>query len=547
MPASGLPSQSRAISFARDTEEGVQFLRTRLRLWWAIAIALTVVFFLVANLAGVLALGRTWTGQLAHPGNWAHLAQTAVIVLLWLLSRRPHQSRRALEVIDFAGMVAVCLCHAAIVHFSPAGAHPGIDFGALPSPNPPSAVVANFTALMGRAALLPSTPGRTFAVSGVSSLPMLLVVAALQHAHPTPEATSFVFGATMWSLMAIVLATIISRVIYSLQEQVREARQLGQYTLEAKIGEGGMGVVYRARHAFLRRPTAIKLLPPERAGAQNLVRFEREVQQTSRLFHPNTIAIYDFGHTADGIFYYVMEYLDGVSFQQLVEGDGAQPAGRVVHLLRQACGALAEAHDRGLIHRDVKPANLHLCVRGGVADHVKVLDFGLAKDLDGATSHPQLSAATLFIGTPLYMAPETITRPTEIDHRADLYALGAVAYYLLTGSPPFQADTLVEICSRHLHATPDSPSLRLGRPVPPALEALVLRCLAKDRQARPASALELGRLLASCGDHHRWTEDDATRWWQERGPAVIEAAAQPPSPASAGALDVDVHGRGLSH
>jgi serine/threonine protein kinase len=517
--ASG-PRLRTVISVARDSEEGVGFLRARLALWWAIAAPLSVGFLLVAAVAGRAALGRGCRAQLAHPGVQAHLVQIALIVVLWVAARTLRAGRRGMEALDAGGMVALCACHAFIAYFAPAGAHPAIDFGLLPSPNPPSPVVANFTALMGRAALVPSTAGRTLVVSAASSLPMLVAVLLVNRLHPGGPAISFAVGAGMWSTMAVVLAAIVSRVIYSLQEQVREAKQLGQYTLEAKIGEGGMGVVYRARHALLRRPTAIKLLPPERAGTQSVARFEREVQQTSRLCHPNTIAIYDFGHTADGIFYYAMELLDGLSLQDLVDHDGPQPPGRVVHLLRQACGALHEAHERGLIHRDVKPANLHLCVRGGVLDHLKVLDFGLAKDLGAAvTSSPQLSAAALFIGTPLYMAPEAIARPLEIDRRADLYALGAVGYCLLTGTPPFQAATLVEICSKHLHAEPQALSARLGREVPAALEALVLRCLAKDPGARPTSADELARALAACAVPP-WSEEDAARWWRERGPAL---------------------------
>jgi serine/threonine-protein kinase len=539
--------RSRAISFARNTEEAVDFLRARLALWWAIAVPLSLGFFILANLAGVAALGRTVRQQFAQPGNWAHIAQMAIIVVLWL-SCRAARTSRVLEFIDVAGMVALCTCHAAIAYLSPAGAHPGIDFGTLPSPNPPSAVMANFTAFMGRAALLPSTAARTFMVSAASSVPMLIAVALVQHAHPGPQAASFVMGATLWSLMAIALATIVSRIIYSLQEQVREAKQLGQYTLETKIGEGGMGVVYRARHAFLRRPTAIKLLPPEKAGAHSVTRFEREVQQTSRLCHPNTIAIYDFGHTADGIFYYAMEYLDGLSLQELVDEDGPQPAGRVVHLLRQACGALGEAHQAGLVHRDVKPANLHLSLRGGVPDYLKVLDFGLAKDLAAAGASPQLSSAVAgigFLGTPLYMAPEAITHPQEIDFRADLYALGAVGYFLLTGTPVFQAATLVEVCSKHLDAAPDRPSARLGRPLPAALEEQLLLCLAKKPDQRPPSASALGRALAAC-DVPRWTEDEAAHWWRERGTPL----AARPHPASSGpgtiAVALTDRGRGGS-
>jgi eukaryotic-like serine/threonine-protein kinase len=319
------------------------------------------------------------------------------------------------------------------------------------------------------------------------------------------------------AVLLTVRAAIVSTVISRLRRQARDGRQLGQYTLQARIGAGALGVVYRARHALLRRPTAIKLLL--RAGGQALARFQREIEQTIRLSHPNTVAIHDYGQTAGGVFYCAMEYLDGLSLEELVGQDGPQPPGRVVHILRQACGALAEAHAAGLIHRDVKPANLHLCSRGGLADHLKVLDFGLVEDIDpGATGDLR--------GTPHYLAPETISRPESIDARADLYALGAVGYFLLTGTPPFRAGTLLELCGQHLHQAPQLPSERLGRDLPAALERLLLRCLAKSPDERPASASELARALGSCPGVWSWSEEDASRWWRARAPAVLEACAR---------------------
>jgi serine/threonine protein kinase len=238
----------------------------------------------------------------------------------------------------------------------------------------------------------------------------------------------------MWLVVAVAVATACSRVIYGLRREVRLARRLGQYTLEEKLGEGGMGVVYRARHALLRRPTAVKLLKGERLGEASLRRFEREVLLTASLSHPNTVSVYDFGRTPDGVFYYAMEYLEGLSLEQLVAEEGAQPPGRVVHVLRQVLGALAEAHGVGLVHRDVKPDNVILCERGGLSDVAKVVDFGLVKDLDAADA---LSHEGMLVGTPLYLAPEAIRSP-DTDPRADLYSLGAVAYFLLTGKHVFR-------------------------------------------------------------------------------------------------------------
>jgi serine/threonine-protein kinase len=369
--------------------------------------------------------------------------------------------------------------------------------------------------------VIPGTSRRNLWVSIAACVPVLISVYVFT---PRPHTLPATFNMALWTAIIVATATLASGVIHGLQQRVRDAAEVGQYTLEEKIGEGGMGVVYRARHLFLRRPTAVKLLPPARAGAETLARFEREVQQTSRLTHPNTVAIYDYGHTADGVFYYAMEFLDGVSLEQLVQHDGPQPPGRVVRILRQVCGALAEAHEAGLIHRDVKPANLLLCVRGGIPDLVKVLDFGLVKEVGGDS--PELSTAGAFVGTPLYSAPEGISRPDQVDARSDLYALGAVAYFLLTATPPFGGATLVEVCSKHLHAAPDSPSARLGRPLPPALEALVLRCLAKRPDDRPPSAAALAEALDDCPDVPPWTDAAARAWWADRGAAIKEALAQ---------------------
>jgi serine/threonine-protein kinase len=267
--------------------------------------------------------------------------------------------------------------------------------------------------------------------------------------------------------------------------------QLGAYTLEEKLGEGGMGVVYKARHALLERPTAIKLLRPDHGSPEAVRRFEREVQLTSQLSHPNTISIYDFGRSADGAFYYAMEYVDGLDLQTLVEREGPQEPARVAHLLAQICGALAEAHGVGLIHRDIKPANLMLCERGGAKDVIKVLDFGLIKHFDNRPSDLTHSDVQSVVGTPLYLSPEALIAPDTMDGRSDLYAVGVVGYFLLTGEAPFTGSGLLEVCAHHLHSTPVPPSQRLGRRIPAALEELILSCLHKAKENRPASAADV--------------------------------------------------------
>jgi eukaryotic-like serine/threonine-protein kinase len=328
-----------------------------------------------------------------------------------------------------------------------------------------------------------------------------------------------------------VFTVLMARLRLKMQKAALAARQLGSYTLDEKIGEGGMGAVYRAHHAMLRRPTAVKLLTPEKTDAAALARFEREVQLTSQLRHPNTIAIYDYGRTPDGIFYYAMEYLDGLSLESLVASDGVQPAGRVVHILLQAAGALAEAHGIGLIHRDIKPANIMLCERGGMPDVVKVVDFGLVKNLDAADGDVALTNTNALTGTPLYLAPESITRPDRIDARIDIYALGAVGYFLITGTPPFTGQNVVEIAGHHLHTTPEVPSARLGRAVPPKLDALLVACLAKEPEARPRDAQALLTALLDCETESPWSGVAARGWWSNWHQANADVASlQPPTP-----------------
>jgi serine/threonine protein kinase len=289
-----------------------------------------------------------------------------------------------------------------------------------------------------------------------------------------------------------------------------------------------VGVVYRAHHGMMRRPTAIKLLRPEKAIESNLKRFEREVQLTARLTHPHTITIFDYGRTPEGVFYYAMELLDGASLDRVVQVAGRLGPARVVHVLYEVAGALVEAHESGLIHRDVKPANIILCRQGGLYDFPKVVDFGLVKDLE-PVGDAALTRADVIAGTPLYISPEAITSPEAVSPQSDLYSLGAVGYFALTGQNVFQGRTLVEVCSHHLHTKPEPPSKRLSEPVPADLEALVLDCLEKDAARRPAGARELRRRLEACAAFGGWTEEDARAWWEENAVAV--------APTLSGTLD----------
>jgi predicted Ser/Thr protein kinase len=317
------------------------------------------------------------------------------------------------------------------------------------------------------------------------------------------------------SLAIFVFTIMLARVQRQARAATIEAKQLGQYKLEQKLGAGAMGVVYKGTHAMLRRPTAIKLLDADAVTPQSIGRFEREVQITSQLNHPNTVAIFDYGRTPEDVFYYAMEYIEGINLQALVEQYGPQPPARVIYILRQICGSLYEAHSMGLVHRDIKPANLMLTRRGGEADVIKVLDFGLVKARDDAQQPEDQSLA----GTPLYMSPEAIQLPSSVDGCSDIYAVGAVGYFLLTGHAVFEAASIIELCNKHVSETPVPPSQRVGKSLPEDLENAILACLEKLRSKRPQTARDLSQRLARCPEATAWTIDDAEAWWSrhERG------------------------------
>jgi serine/threonine-protein kinase len=305
-----------------------------------------------------------------------------------------------------------------------------------------------------------------------------------------------------------------------MRRELELARTIGAYTLLEKLSEGTMGVVYRARHALLRRPTALKVLAPIPGGEAELRRFEREVQLTSLLMHPNTIVVFDYGRTQRNLFYYAMEYVDGLTLEALVRRDGPQPPARVAHIMVQVCGSLAEAHANGLIHRDIKPSNIMVSHRGGVPDMVKVLDFGLAKRVDVKSS---ISDEGVSFGTPLYVAPETVLHPTQVNQSVDIYAVGQVMYYLLTAQRGVRARTLVSILHDVVNTMPPAPSTVVAG-IPPELDALVMQCIEKDPLKRPASVSELSRHLMKFAD--QWSAADAEAWWKEFRGRRPEAATE---------------------
>jgi hypothetical protein len=334
----------------------------------------------------------------------------------------------------------------------------------------------------------------------------------------------FVVNFVMISTVVVALIFYFKTEIAGLKQEVRDARRLGQYTLVEKLGEGGMGAVYRAKHALLRRPTAIKLVRPDRTNQATIERFEREVQLTATLTHPNTITIFDYGHTEDGTFYYAMEFLDGADLGVVVKLTGAMQIGRVVHVLGQVAAALSEAHRKGLIHRDIKPANV-LITRAHVLDLVKIVDFGLVKEVLNATPGHEATATQqgVITGTPAYMSPEAVAHPEKVDSRSDVYSLGCLAYYLLTQSAVFTGQSTIEVCSHHLHTAPVPMSVRGPREVPRPLEELVLSCLAKAPEARPtADALVAALRGMAVEPWARWNDEDAAGWWREHAPALVE-------------------------
>ncbi len=367
-----------------------------------------------------------------------------------------------------------------------------------------------------RALIVPSTGRRTAIVTSIAAIPMAIAAGVLPFIKQWPPGKdvsnlAFLIGFLQIEVVAILLAAAGSEIIYGLRQKLSAAQQLGQYTLGRKIGSGGMGVVYLAHHDLLRRPTAIKLLHPDKVGPDNMQRFEREVRHMSQLTHPNTVAVFDYGRSFEGTFYYAMEYLDGVDLHALVVRHGKQPAERVRQIMIQVCGALQEAHDRGISHRDIKPANIILCERGAMPDVAKVVDFGLVKELARESG----ASTQVVIGTPAFVSPEAVTDPNRVGPSADLYALGCVAYFLLTGRKVFSGNTNVDICIQHVTKAPTPPSQAANIDIPRGLEDIIMQCLAKQPSGRPASANELADRLRAIGPFDDWDDARATAWWNE--------------------------------
>jgi serine/threonine-protein kinase len=377
---------------------------------------------------------------------------------------------------------------------------------------------------------VPSTPGKALcaSVAGASMGPVGLLV-AIAAGNPVPPLTIWIYLFVPTYIAAFIGWTAAS-MLHRLNRRIKEGRQLGSYQLEELLGRGGIGEVWRARHRFLARPAAIKLVRQDsvsRNNAENAVttlrRFEREAQATSALRSPNTITLYDFGIARDGTFYYVMELLDGLDLETLVRQHGPLPAPRVVHLLDQVCQSLAEAHAQGLIHRDIKPANIYLCRLGLTHDVVKVLDFGLVATAASADDG-RITSTGCLSGTPAYMAPEMASDGHAVDARADIYSLGCVAYWLLSGTRVFEDAAPLQVMLAHLQAVPPPLGKRTDRPLPAALEAIVMACLEKDPRRRPQTTLELRERLSGV-PLERWSPQEAQDWWARVGAAATASPA----------------------
>jgi hypothetical protein len=520
------------------------YIQQRTALFAGVALACSFTGMLVRGIAD---LAKGHLEQVQGTVYLCFSVTNLVLLALWLFARG---KRRRLSVIRFAELVAVpvgLVAASFAFRLSTPGllgsaisfgrAHP--EFAASADPGLIRVLFELFGLLLSllvgtqilavRAALVPSTLKHSLILAAVVGLPICFFTGAgwppMLPANfaiaDTDRGFLFTFGLNWW-LFTGAACGVIARVVHRLQSEAQVAKRLGQYELDKKIGQGGMGVVYRARHAMMKRPVAIKLLPAEAAGQDAIVRFEREVQLTSQLTHPNTVVIHDYGRTHEGVFYYVMELIEGATLEQVSIASGPMPSGRVVQILKMVTGALAEAHDHGLVHRDIKPANILLGPRGGEPEVAKVLDFGLVRTV---RADSRLTNADVMMGTPLFMSPEAMKNPDKVDARSDLYSLGAVAYYLLAGHPVFEGDSAIYICTQHMHATP-KPLSEIVPGVDRELEKLVLGCLAKDPAERPASARVLRDALSRCPSAAEWTADLARQWW-----AVHDRLIHPQDPS----------------
>jgi serine/threonine-protein kinase len=505
----------------------LDFVRERLALVGKTLFLVSIGFYFFLISSMVLVGGAPFVPLVTGSVMLGHLAASSTMGLVWLLTSRDRLSRRSLGTLDAVSIVAAC------------------GFLSTMTWNDENQLLQVLLALivtvMIRAILVPSRPRRTMVLTALAFVPTV-IVCTTRH-DPMDILPGFTaeyqkqymtLNTVLWSILGTTLATLTSRVTYGLRRQVAEANELGQYILEEKIGGGGMGEVWRARHRLLIRPAAIKLIRPQVSGDPELLlrRFEREARATAALKSPHTVQLYDFGATDDGRLYYVMELLDGLDLDTLVRQYGALPPERVVHILRQVCASLQDAHTNGLVHRDIKPGNIVVSRAGTTFDFVKVLDLGLVKldtaRNDGGEAGKQGGgegslAGGGIAGTPAYIAPEVVLGLADTDHRVDLYALGCVAYWLLTGKLVFEGKSVVETMFHHAHTAAPRPSTRFELAIPTQLEDLIMECLEKDPARRPASAEAVSTGLDAVPMELAWTVERAERWWAMHRPVPADA------------------------
>ena len=452
------------------------------------------------------------------------IVAAAASIGLWLFIRYTHKSPRFYLNLGLGYLVLTCFAIALVMHWG------------LPAIQPLEPMISwTGVVILMFAAVLPVDP-RKMLIAGLVGASMNPIGMALTHVHGLGTLEALKIGMLMHytDFMLAGIAYVISRVVTRLGKQVTKAREMGSYQLGELIKRGGMGEIYKATHRMLARPAAIKLIRPETLGTEQgesaelaVKRFRREAEAAANLRSPHTVELFDFGITEDQTFYFVMELLDGVDLETLVREHGPLPPARVIHILKQACESLAEAHERGLVHRDIKPANIHLGTAGVRHDWVKVLDFGLVKSVHQEKMGDSLATAVgRTPGTPAYMSPE-MTLSESVDARADIYALGCVGYFLLTGKMVFDAGNAFQMIAMHIQNDPVPPSLRGNVQVPQALEAAILKCLAKKPDNRFSSVMELSKAL----DGARippWTEEQAAAFWKA-GQPVLAASLPAPS------------------
>ncbi len=516
-------SDTSAWAVAHQDKELRELLRRRLR------VAVLVIFGFW-GLLPIASLPLAFSSDVA-PGARVVLASQFTAALMvaalgLLLSRQPTRSVRTLRAFELwiFGLAALQLAisNAYVIQqfglMTPPIGRPVHPVFSLEGTRLDVITIRWVVLIAGYGSVIPNTFRRCAANVGVlGGLFLALTLGqALWNAVPLAQLPSVMLYPVVWTIVASVIAVFGSYRISMLEKRVADAQRLGQYRLQKYLGSGGMGEVYLAEHVELKQPFAVKLLRPERV-ADSIVfeRFEREVHAMARLEHWNTVEIYDYGRSADGSFYYVMEYLPGLDLHQLVRKGHPLPVARVIHILRQVCAALQEAHANGLLHRDIKPGNVIVCERAGIHDVAKLLDFGLVKQVSTFDDDTAITQEGTVAGTPDFMSPEQASGIANADARSDIYSLGAVAYSMLTGRVVFKKDTAMQTLAAHMYEPVVPPSHH--RPdLDPRVEAVVLRCLEKKPEARYPDVASLDRALGACPGAGEWTQKEAAAWWAGR-------------------------------